>query len=168
MLVAIECAGRRHPVQELQPQPALPIRSIAFSGPKYQVRHGIDDKCRSRLMSSVSRACTVPCRRSTACQQHVLVNADALLAVQVCQEHSADGSVQAVELYVQLSPGFSLGDLRVLVGRSHVEITEKVQLACRLIGEQSWAVLSCGLPTPDEDLTLEVTSAAEFDVLISG
>ena len=49
--------------------------------------------------------------------------------MQVCQESAADGSVQAVELYVQLSPSFSLGDLTVLVGRHHVEITEQARLA---------------------------------------
>ena len=45
---------------------------------------------------------------------------------QVCQNSCADGSVQAVELYVQLSPNFSMSDLRVLIGTNHVEITEKV------------------------------------------
>lgn len=53
--------------------------------------------------------------------------------VQVCQESAADGSVRAVELYVQLSPSFSLGDLTVLVGRNHVEITQKVQVAFRWV-----------------------------------
>lgn len=52
---------------------------------------------------------------------------------QVSQENAADGGVQAVELYVQLSPSFSLGDLTVLVGRNHVEITQKVQLAFRWV-----------------------------------
>lgn len=82
--------------------------------------------------------------------------------VQVCQENAADGSVQAVELYVQLSPSFSLGDVTVLVGRNHVEITQKVPLAFRWVGELTRAVLSCGLLMPEEDLTLDVTAQMRF------
>lgn len=48
---------------------------------------------------------------------------------QVCQSSHADGSVQAVEVYVQLSPDFSLSDLRLQVGRNHVEVIEKVGVA---------------------------------------
>jgi hypothetical protein len=48
----------------------------------------------------------------------------------VCQNSGADGGVQAVEVYVQLSPSFSLSDLRLLVGRNHVEVVEKVPPAC--------------------------------------
>jgi hypothetical protein len=57
------------------------------------------------------------------------VNVPAYLRAQVCQNSCADGSVQAAEVYVQLSPKFSLSDLRVLVGCNHVEITEKVLCA---------------------------------------
>lgn len=45
----------------------------------------------------------------------------------MCQEATADGQVQSVEVYAQLSSDFSLSGLSVLVGQSHIEIVEKVR-----------------------------------------
>jgi hypothetical protein len=83
--------------------------------------------------------------------------------LQVCRNSSADGTVQAVELYVQLSPNFSMSDLSLLVGNHHIEVTEKVRvkgsfakhwLPC---GTQALAVASgaahCGMHTGPEPLT---------------